>query len=450
MLNYSFTMVFLLCYLAFLYQFISITRDYLKFETITKVEYRIDKHIRVPSLTLGFENPIPMYELYFKIFPNDTIRDFYSLKSWHFSKLGQSCERIYNQTRKTYWDSLNWKKRDYTELWDCFIYYYNNATINNYLEKVTFYQHFEYSIQDAVIPKNCSFKYSTQGDIYANYSIGYFGMVGITLFSRLPDCIQVNKEVIVNVRYNYWNLMPFTRWLHSIEIHSRKNLPHYNRALFIDVEREHSIRYSSVTIKRLPPPHDTECFDYSHISFLVSKFRDDCIARCLFQKVLTSPNKTFNAFFRVYDGYFISSDLIDKNARISQILKDKNIEMSVNHKWFRNRESECEAVCKPACDEITYVWSAFASSRVFNRQNSITITHSYKDNILYQHLKAMDLFSFLGNVGGLGGMWIGVSILSLWHQVENLYKQIKIKIKRSLTKMLFKKRNRNIILQKRN
>lgn len=158
-MNLRITWLFsVLFYSAFFYHFILVTRDYLSYATITKVDYYSEETSRPPALTIVFGTPIPMEDLFSKVFPNQSYPYKKAGKdvSWNNSSLGKLCDDIYykfysNDTR----EQQNWEKDPGTSLWDCYFHFFGDQTIKDYflelptrfgmLERVQYWsQEFEY------------------------------------------------------------------------------------------------------------------------------------------------------------------------------------------------------------------------------------------------------------------------------------------------------------------
>lgn len=222
--------VSLVCCATFIYQFGLVTRDYLQYKTITKVEYRLYETIELPAFTVAFETLIPMYNLWHEVFPSKR----YPHKTieeglWEDSILGEHCANISKAVKATWNDSCG--KDDNCEAWECFLHY-KNPPVKRYLSGLDRY-HGNYFICESpsVNKGSACAKLSFCDPETASYSVGYKRFIGVTQFTNLDSsCLNLSTEEIVEVAYNYSYILPFKNWDNLVQMHSANDVPNFARA----------------------------------------------------------------------------------------------------------------------------------------------------------------------------------------------------------------------------
>lgn len=431
----AFFAVWLLCYAIFIYQFVLVTRDYLQYRTITKVEYRISETIELPAFTVAFETPIPMLELWQKAFPNQSYPyKTFSSEGPEFqnSTLGRHCFDVYDSVEKDTWDLENWKRVDDSAVWECFLYYYGNRTVRDYM--ATMPRHHGRHLTCNSIGDNRSLRCQNVtlcDPKRASYSVGYWGAIGVTLFSKFDsDCLNLTAGGILTVYYKYADILPFKGWYNYVQLHSRNSVPDNSRAQHLDLRRDQTIRYYRILFKRLPPPYDTGCHDYQRAPLNGAISHCDCKASCLFAEMIetTSKGTSFSRFFTTVHGYFVKPKEFPEKAVISEVMKDKHGSKVVNKEWWRKVKKACQAKCPVDCDETVDKWALIDTQREKEGVVMLVLKHELDSDQFYSHLPALDWYSYFGNVGGLAGVWIGFSILSCWSQLYRLGFRISVKV----------------------
>jgi hypothetical protein len=138
--------------------------------------------------------------------------------------------------------------------------------------------------------------------------------------------------------------------------------------------------YSVIKIKRLPPPYDSNCFDYQKSNSF--KSRGQCINDCIFKKIL----KKYNCIPRESISVLT---LYDNTTLDSTFCEDKKFE------GFS--EDDCSERCLKPCEE------SFHST--LDRRTNYEIKH-----IIYMHNIYMTFIYFMSSIGGLLGLWNNVCL----------------------------------------
>jgi hypothetical protein len=144
---------------------------------------------------------------------------------------------------------------------------------------------------------------------------------------------------------------------------------------------------SATKVKRLPPPYDSNCFDYKNSKSF--KSRGQCINDCVFKKISKKynciPKESVNVL-TLYDNMTLDSTFCMDN-NFEDFIKD-----------------DCSDQCLKPCEEIF-----FKSSQ--SKSDEYTIYEA--QYIVYINSVYMTFIYFLSSIGGLLGLWNNVSVYDL-------------------------------------
>lgn len=159
--------------------------------------------------------------------------------------------------------------------------------------------------------------------------------------------------------------------------------------------------------------HQTNCFGICKLEYVFER----CNQSEVFQNVSRFYYTDYNYFLRIY------SDMV-KNCTDSQIIiQDVNI-------YFQNKgvATICGKMCPIECDSVEYSVKSFylANYGALRGASSIRVyfeTFDYTSITQIPKLRADDLF---GSIGGVLGLFLGISLLSLVEIIELLFSLIHI------------------------
>jgi hypothetical protein len=164
-------------------------------------------------------------------------------------------------------------------------------------------------------------------------------------------------------------------------------------------------------VKRLPPPYDSNCFDYKNSKSF--KSRGHCINDCLIQKILKDynciPRRSAN-ILTLYDNITLNSNLcLDNN------FEDLN-------------ENGCSDQCSKPCEELFVL--------PLHTQNYFNF-HEHK-HYIYRNNVYMTFIYFMTSIGGLLGLWNNISVYDLQLMIIKICAKIfKFKLIKNLSEYLF-------------
>ena len=73
-------------------------------------------------------------------------------------------------------------------------------------------------------------------------------------------------------------------------------------------------------------------------------------------------------------------------------------------------------------------------SPIYDKRSVITIQHNRLPDLFISYVPETTFITFIGNFGGLLGMWLGISVITIFHDVFNLFKNLLMTIKSSHAK----------------
>jgi hypothetical protein len=238
-------------------------------------------------------------------------------------------------------------------------------------------------------------------------------------FSNLGKCFTLNPlRYPISEKSKFWRdleilLMNSNKYYSKIPdlileilIHDQNQLPSLTLT-------DHGIGDYFVTkVKRLPPPYDSNCFDYENSKSF--KSRGECINDCVFKKILKKydciPRKSMNVL-TLYDNMTLDSTFCVDN----------------NFEDFS--EDDCSDLCLKPCEEMFY--SSFQT-------RSYELAFYEAKNIIYINKIYMTFVYFMSSIGGLLGLWNNVSVYDLQLIIIKICGKIfEFKLVKKLSKYIF-------------
>ena len=205
-----------------------------------------------------------------------------------------------------------------------------------------------------------------------------------------------------------------------IAIHSPKTFPELRVGLeFVEIEpnANYYVSFSKINVNRYYSETDSNCKDYSKKSY--HKRRSDCITTCKLGKYRNENIPHFQ---------YSMSNLLRKEHVNSNNYNQKQGFNNMNYySYDRTTEitQECHKWCKQDCKYSYYLYdigmirNSFKSAYQIDKTTSLTIQHNRLPDLFVRHIPETTFVSFVGNFGGLLGMWLGINALIIF---DNVYK----------------------------
>jgi hypothetical protein len=241
----------------------------------------------------------------------------------------------------------------------------------------------------------------------------------IISFSNLGECYTLNSlrypinetskflrdAEILHENYNNY-IFKFRNRSHQTLYHEPSQLP----SLTFTDDAVGDVSISVFKFERLPPPYDSNCFDYENSNSF--KSRGQCINDCVFKKILKKydciPRESVNVL-TLYDNMTLDSTFCVDN----------------NYEDFS--EDDCRDRCLMPCEELFFTTYQTSNFGYFKRQKIIYINKIY-----------MTFVYFMSSIGGLLGLWNNVSVYDLQLIIIRICGKIfKLKLITKLSKYFF-------------
>lgn len=113
-------------------------------------------------------------------------------------------------------------------------------------------------------------------------------------------------------------------------------------------------------------------------------------------------------------------------------------------------ENECFKQCPRDCIDVTYDFNIkMKKFLAAGAVNPLQINHDFKHDIVIKHFAEFPLMTYIASIGGLAGLWLGFSIISLYKNLVLYFKYIKkqycMKKEREIRKVVYRKSKTDII-----
>lgn len=140
---FSVKSILIACYLTFFVQFYSLSRDYLRFQTSTRVTYHVNVVIPVPASTICIPALAPMLDMHLKAFKNKSgyfERGYNKHGSWTKLGLGKKCKG-FSEKYSGVTNPPDMSDSDKAQL-GCLLHYYDNPSARQYFNSGLFEKYF--------------------------------------------------------------------------------------------------------------------------------------------------------------------------------------------------------------------------------------------------------------------------------------------------------------------
>jgi hypothetical protein len=229
----------------------------------------------------------------------------------------------------------------------------------------------------------------------------------IMSFSNLGECYTlIPSRYSINDEHKFLH----DRGILILSTHQRLLLHDQNQLPSLTFTGDLSTAYfSMIKVKRLPPPYDSNCFDYENSKSF--KSRGQCFNDCVFKKILKKydciPRESVSVL-TLYDNMTLDSTFC------------------VDNHFEEFSEDDCSVRCLKPCEELFYT----SYLPPFTYYEGIHIT--------YIHNIYMTLTYFMSSIGGLLGLWNNVSVYDLQLiTIKICGKIFKLKLITKLSKYFF-------------
>ena len=403
----------LICLCGFVYQVYLILTQYMLGKTVVNIDVKRLRAQPLPAITVCVETSLSITKL---------------------SKLNENNQLLYQDYMKVLNESITTKRL---------------KKFKNLTEDVTFDLRQKYSkirddnakmkdLQDlfdlSITPE--SIKVMIFGKIVSDKSLlnQTFKLEGDKKF--ILNKTPIGSFIISNVRSlwkcftyfsaldQYWNTFIFDldylqlyilnnhdqyapEYKYQIAIHSPNIIPKYSPDNFFEAQpyEEINVKYSQINKELVPDSFETNCYEYNiRNEYGTIRMENDCLLHCFVDKTKQKfKSITFSSNYLIRRELYSSYDKIPSN--FCNWCDDE-----VEHVKI------CFEKCKPDCNTIqffTEIKKTYYQSWSSDEMVYCNFVHNLIPDVVVRHTLEMTLMSFVCNFGGLLGMWLGFSVLSI-------------------------------------
>ncbi len=360
----------ILSVICFIYQLIELTLEFTEFKTTIYVEF----FNRDPNITDYPAFSLCTYQL-------NTID---LLKKNLNSSINNESKRLKDEFPQMI-NGLNIEERNISK--------YLNLAKNEILSNIKCTKYIEEN--EVCIDKNfIIMSFSNLGECYTLSPLKY-------PISKKSKFMRDSGILFIN---NYQKISKIRGLIPQLLSHDQNHLPSLT---FTD---DVGFNFSLTKFKRLPPPYDSNCFDYENSKSF--KSRGQCINDCVFKKIL----KKYDCIPR-------------ESATVLTLYDNMTLDSTfcVNKNFEGFSEDDCSDQCLKPCEEMFY--TSFHTQYLFDYEGQ---------HIIYINKIYMTFIYFMSSIGGLLGLWNNVSAYDLQLIIIKICaKLFKLKLIRKLSKYIF-------------
>ena len=229
-----------------------------------------------------------------------------------------------------------------------------------------------------------------------------------TFFSNLDRSWRsIDANIRLRIKLDS-NSYPLFYYPIPFALHSPNDLPHLISGKLKPVMSgdTYLFQYSQIKIERLGFGYDTDCREYG--AGYDFDIRTDCIIECYqdnFHKICNTTGlpRSF---------YLIREEVLMKK-----------VDRSVKHcpeinKYDKDIQINCSKKCKFDCQSKLYSSNIIKLAHADYEQTIILIEHSEMPDITVKYMAEISFISFVCNIGGLLGMWLGLSFYNSINELK--------------------------------
>lgn len=424
--------VILGCLYGFIYQGKLLTVSYLDHDTIVKVTYETEEETVLPGITICF----PFFSIWKQLemkypelghYANESLNKVKELKksktreqvikAWGHddSILTIDGNKVSPFKLYDYFQDKAFEEKSFEEVFNMSVpLEFDSDGIN----KSTIYGHVRTTDKKFDNKKlNKEIIESFMND-HSNNFRKCFTLYGTT---KLFQYVINFKRIKVTVNFNKeWFRKEFLKNDDFLFVVHKPNfipLTSENSYIRLKPNKEYVIVFSRVRKHLLKLPYKTDCVDYD--KFPVNW--DHCIAACLDDYSTKECGYCEPRF----------------NLQLKSFIKSKTIKLCNSTQencgtpgWFKDSCAICQSQCKPDCYNEFYDYFLTTDKSINGNKNdsfdtlTIRVIHKTIPDVQIKHSPEFTWNSYVANMGGLAGMWLGLSVISAYDWFVILVKKV--------------------------
>ena len=243
-----------------------------------------------------------------------------------------------------------------------------------------------------------------------------------TYFSALEQKWRTVRKSIkylkIIVKYDTRAFPIFTKVNFNFAIHSPNTLPCMSSGVcmndFLTLKKSYLVKYHQLSTALLGSNYDTNCFEYDpdhkHSNF---NMRSDCLSWCFQAKM----SKLCNS-----DSIFVTDDLFRDEVLDNFLGKNLKVFQPDDMEKVELAKGTCLNECREDCN-FKYFSTQIDQFDELNESDHLVlyIGHDNLPDLLIKHIPEMTLISFVSNLGGLFGLWLGISFMVIFEHIIKLF-----------------------------
>ena len=417
----------IVCVSGLLFQSSQLFSQYMSGKSVVNIEVKRELYANLPAITICYPEIVSM-ELAANY--SDIYRHYYEKYKQIFelaktnSKLYGLFEKNMTSLFKGFKSRLNNEEMDqlFRIVTNNISLPYkqgNNSFINISMKGGLYKTERNYSILKKKMYSNSSYNYND--DPIETYNIKK-RVKCFTFFSFLnPNWTDVKIDldfmrITIDNDVNWFPPHIITKFY--LAIHSPKIIPEFRLGLeFVELlpNADYYVPFAKIHVDRYIRETNSNCKDYSKNDY--RKLRSDCIVICLLRKlhdnnIRFGPSKMTTLLRKEHANYM---ERPWHNYTNYQALES-----------MTNMTQTCHRMCKHDCKYSYYFYDAqfindlSPHSLPTVKKAFITLQHNRLPDIFVRHIPGLTFISFVGNFGGLLGMWLGINAIMIFDDAFKL------------------------------
>ena len=404
--------------MGFIWQTSKLFADFMNGNTVTNISVGVLHNQTLPAITVC---PVGLdFKLISKI--NPELRELYDeylhlirgLNKSSIESLKDQINDKYLRAQKIFFDQIGDKP-----IGDTIVNYTKH--IDEKMINVKFYKAISSGdIHNDLSPINESSKLGFEMISVPMETIAIFEPLGgnifsltkcLTLFSHCEsgwsDITMDFKYMLIKISLDIESYPFYPYDPYPIAVHSPNNIPELSMDFkFFKFGSMYNIDYSQWKIERLGNGYDTNCRHYDPKTLT----RSECIFNC-YQKTMRNVHN-IDSFIRVF--YITRKDYFESNGNLTLFNSTDKIEYEVLLK--------CEDKCHKECQFRYYSFNLdkYYDEKMDGMNVEINVKHNAMPDLFIRHIPETPFITFICNLGGLLGMWLGTSFLTILRDVLTL------------------------------